>query len=159
MVPAYLGAAAPGVGAMTIEEASIQAMPPIVIRRGCFMISPFIFLRWLARVSDLSRAAPSRRVARRCRQERRADCSFVFRRRCCLSALPWGGLRTGSLLTTSATVSWQGPGAPGGGVRVSPNVTGDAPKGHARRCSSPCDPLHAAEFPAWRAPLDPSEKA
>src|SRR2546428_4399067 len=125
MVPEYLGAAAPGVGAMTMEEASIQAMPPIVIRRGCFMISPFILRQseWLFSDGSLASAMP-KSAARHGevqgaagRNEERVVRSGVL------------------LLTTSATGSWQEPGDVGlegertGGVRVSPNVTGDAAKG------------------------------
>src|SRR3989442_3704528 len=73
---------------MTIEEASIQAMPPIVIRRGCFMSSPFVFSRWFARVSDASPSLPPLRVG-------------------------MGRPPDGLLLTTSATATGQGPGAQG----------------------------------------------
>jgi len=130
MVPEYLGAAAPGVGAMTMEEASIQAMPPIVIRRGCFMISPFILRQseWLFSDGSLASAMP-KSAARdgevqgaAGRNEERVVRSGVL------------------LLTTSTSGTWQEPGDVGlegertGSVPVSPNVTGDGAKGHAWRC-------------------------
>jgi len=69
------------------------------------------------------------------------------------------------MLTTSATGTWQGPGDVGlegertGSVPVSPNVTGDAAKGHARRWCSQCGPVHAAESSAKASPPHAIEKA
>src|SRR5439155_15001355 len=82
MVPEYLGAAAPGVGAMTMEEASIQAMPPIVIRRGCFMSSPFILRQseWLfsPMVRSRARCPKARPVTVRCRAQPAGTKSGLF---------------------------------------------------------------------------------
>src|SRR6266480_3009691 len=64
MVPESLGAGAPGVEAMTIEEASVQAMPTIMIRRGCFIRSPFI-VRMTEMFSSAARRGQWHSAARR----------------------------------------------------------------------------------------------
>src|SRR5438034_2351000 len=115
MVPESLGAGAPGVEAMTIEEASVQAMPTIMIRRGCFIRSPFI-VRMTEMFSSAARRGQWHSAARRNEDQSQRDLPVIarslgglgatqrpvdargtergvhsvwLRRRCWLCELPW----------------------------------------------------------------------